>query len=68
MYTLEISKHGLFITTYKCKFGFHRVRKIFVIAAKGFEPGTSCVKDQDATAVAARDVRLRIFKLTPIHA
>ena len=28
-------------------------QKIFVIAVKGFKPGTSCVGDKDATTVSA---------------
>ena len=28
--------------------------KIFFIELKGFEPATSCVRDQDATTVSAR--------------
>ena len=30
------------------------VTKIFVITVKGFEPVTSCVRDQDATTVPER--------------
>ena len=43
------------------------VTKIFVILVKGFEPLTSCVRDQDATHASKTHVRDWIFKLTPIH-
>ena len=33
------------------------VTKIFVVAVKGSEPATSCVRDQDATTVSARHRR-----------
>ena len=40
------------------------------LSLKGLEPGTSCVRDQDATTVPARHMYVgdKIFKLSPIHA
>ena len=41
---------------------------VFAITVKGFEPVTTCVKDQDATTVPKTHVKDRIFQLNPIHA
>ena len=41
---------------------------IYCILKRLFEPATSCVRDQDATAASARQVAEGIFKLSPIPA
>ena len=41
---------------------------IYCILKRLFEPATSCVRDQDATAAPARQVAEGIFKLSPIPA
>ena len=40
------------------------VTKIFVIAVKGLEPATSCVRDQDATRAAAIESNLWLSDLS----
>ena len=44
--------------------------KIFVITVKGFQPATSCVRDDDVPKTPIRHIYVRdmIFKLTPAHA
>ena len=43
-----------FFCIVECLKTVNNVTKIFFIPVKGFEPGTSCVRDQDATAAPAR--------------
>ena len=41
------------------------MKKVFAITVKGFEPVTTCVKDQDAATVLKTHVKDKIFQLKP---